>query len=423
MSLNRSIAPKIVLPNSINFPTAEKEVLENNLPLYIVSGTTEPVIRIILFFEAGKYFELKKHVSIITNGMLDKGTLTKNAYQIAESLDFYGASLRFESNLYLSSFTLSCLKSQLPYILPILNDILVNAQFPEDELEKLKSRIKQKLKINLKKSEYIATQNFNAALFGENHPFGYSLDFEDVEKIEQEDLSKHFKAHYGVNDFTFGVVAGDVGEQEMKLLQLYLGNIPQKQSFTKNHISNPSDKFLIETEKEKSVQSALRVGFTSIGRDHPDYEAFKVVNTILGGYFGSRLMSNIREDKGYTYGIYSHIIPVKDLSIFVISTEVGKEYKEKTLQEISNEIERLKNDPIGDEELLMVKNYLTGMLMKDMDGPLKTANTLKKLLSFGQNQWTVNEIHQTIQGIDSKRIMELANKYLNFDKMYKVIAS
>ena len=108
MSLNRALAPEIVLPKQINFPTAEREILDNKLPLYLVPGTTEPVVRIMLFFEAGKYFEAKKHVSLITNGMLDKGTLTKNAYQIAESLDFYGASLRFESNLYLSSFTLSC---------------------------------------------------------------------------------------------------------------------------------------------------------------------------------------------------------------------------------------------------------------------------------------------------------------------------
>jgi zinc protease len=421
--LNRTLAPEIQLPNVLNFPTAEKEVLQNKLPIYVVKGSTEPIVRLLLFFEAGRFFESKQQVSALTVGMINKGTLSRNAFEIAETLEFYGASLRIEANMYVASISLSCLKAQLPYILPVINDMLINATFPENELSQLIERAKQKLKINLKKNEFIASQHFNKALFGENHPFGYLNTKEAIENVTQEDLINHYQQHFSFNKFSFGIIAGDVGLQEIKLLNHYLGSLNYlENSALPETILSPESNKLIEISRPKSVQAAIRAGYTSIGIHHEDYTELGVVNTLLGGYFGSRLMSNIREEKGFTYGIYSFIAPLKDISYLCISTEVGVEYKDATLEEIYREIERLKNEPVGEEELKMVKNYMIGQLMKSVDGPLKMANTLKNLLIFNKSQWEVNKDLATISAITPDKIQELAKKYLNFEDMYKVIA-
>lgn len=421
--LNRNIAPEIYLPDVINFPIAEKEMLQNNLPVYIIKGSTEPIVRLLLFFEAGRYFEHKKEVAGLTAGMINKGTSTRNAFEIAETLEFYGASLQIQSNMYVASISLSCLKSQLPFILPVINDLLIDATFPENELTQLIERAKQKIKINLKKNEYIASQHFNKQLFGEKHPFGYLTTKEDIEKVTREDIEMHYKQHFGFNKFSFGIAAGEVGLQEMKLINHYLGHLQfvsdEKQSDTP-FTSEPEK--LLELPRAKSVQAALRIGNLSIGIHHADFVELNVLNTLLGGYFGSRLMSNIREEKGFTYGIYSFIVPLKDVSYLCISTEVGIEYKEQTLEEIDKEIARLKSEPVSEEELEMVKNYLIGQLMKSVDGPLKMANTLKNLVSFGQDQWQINHNLKTIKSVTPQRIQQLAQKYLNFEDMYKVIA-
>jgi zinc protease len=422
--LNRTLAPEIQLPEVLNFPTAEKELLSNHLPLYFIKGSTEPVVRLLLFFESGRYFEHKKQVSANTVGMINKGTAAKNAYQIAETLEFYGASLRIEANMYIGSVSLSCLKAQLPYILPVINDILSNSVFPEDELKQLKDRAKQKLKINLKKNEHIASQHFNKAVFGAEHPFGYLNHADDIDAVTREDLLTHYNNHFCFNQSSFGVVAGDTGPQELKLFNHYLGSLKNiAKPEIKGITLTPETEKNIEIVRPKSVQAALRIGYTTIGAKHPDFNELGVLNTILGGYFGSRLMANIREDKGYTYGIYSILSPLKDISYLCISTEVGKEYKDATLEEIYREIERLKNEPVGSEELDMVKNYMVGQLMKSVDGPLKMANTLKNLIIAGFDQWELNKNLQTVRNVSPDRIQELAKKYLNFDEMYKVIAS
>ena len=219
--LNRTVAPPTQLPQVINFPVADKEILQNSLPVYIIKGSTEPIVRLMLFFEAGRYYESKKEVAGFVASMINKGTATKNAFEIAETLEFYGASLQFQSNMYVASLSLNCLQSQLPYILPIVNDLLENASFPESELAQLQERAKQKLKINLKKNEFVASQHFNKMIFGETHPFGYLTTKEAIESVTVDDLKAHFKQHYTFNQNSFANAQGII---------LQLGNIASIQT-------------------------------------------------------------------------------------------------------------------------------------------------------------------------------------------------
>ncbi|MGB1247978.1 MAG: M16 family metallopeptidase [Chitinophagales bacterium] len=421
---NRTIAPQINNITHISVPKIEKYTLGNGLPVYTINGSSSPIVKLELFFQAGRYFETKPLVSALTAGMLNKGTSNKTAFEIVKKIDFYGAHISFSANTYTASITISCLKEYLGEILAILEEILLDATFPEEEFVQLRERAIQKLKINQLKNGYIASKHFNAALFGKNHPCGYLTTEETYRNIQIEDVKDYYKSHFSFQDFSFLIAAGNIDKDVITCIDKKLSSIPVNQNFvTEQKTFSPEKNKTQEIKIADSVQASIRVGKTLFDVHHPDYKEINILNTVLGGYFGSRLMSNIREEKGYTYGIYSFISPIIDTSYFCIATDVGLAHKEATLHEISYEINRLKNEAVGQEELDMVKNYLAGQLMKSVDGSMKIASTLRQMIIFGQDINDINEDLRVIQDVSAEQLMQLANKYLDMNEMYKVVAA
>ncbi len=419
--MNRQIAPKITLPKSLTFNQVNKEVLDNDFPIFVLNGTSQNIFQLNIIFRAGRFFESKRMLAGLTANMILKGTSTKSAYEIAESFDFYGAAVKFQANMYTAQLSLYCLTNELPALLPLLIEVMEEATFPEEELVKAKSKSKKKLAVQWEKNSFIATQNFNQAIFGIDHPFGYLSHAEILDEISRDDVVEHHKRHFQLNNDSFGLIAGKIGSKELALVNQYLGKLKVLDKGFNNAILSPNGVKDINIDAKNKLQAAIRVGMPTINIHHPDYEDLQVLNTILGGYFGSRLMSNIREDKGYTYGIYSFVNPIMDTGYFCIATEVGEKYKNQTLQEIENEINRLKEEPIGEVELSMVKNYIIGQLMKSVDGPLNMITTLKNFLIFDKKLEDVNEQLLAVHRINPKRLQDLANQYLNYQDMYKVV--
>lgn len=420
--MNRSIAPQISMPSSINLLEIDSIKLKNGLQVYSLNGCSEPVVNLTIVLKAGKYFQAKEMVAGITMSMLKKGTKNFTANEIAEKLDFLGASLNAQAGLYLVSISLSCLKDKLEDILVILKDILTENDFPQQELDLEKKKQIQNLKINQEKNNFLASVKFNEVIFGEKHPCGYRPTEELISNVSRKDLITHFNEIVKFNDKSYLVLSGDIDKNVIALIDQYLGTIAIKNTF--KNVSNP---FALATEKEHlktkkdSVQASLRIGMPLIDVQHADYLDLEILNRVFGGYFGSRLMKNIREDKGYTYGIYSYINPFIGGSYFCIATDVGLQYKENTLNEISKEINRLKTELISKEELQMVKNYHKGRIMKSVDGALRFANVLSTNLSLGLDETRINEQLKAVEEITAERLLSLANKYLNFEDMHKIV--
>ncbi|MCB9257492.1 MAG: insulinase family protein [Chitinophagales bacterium] len=420
--MNRQLAPLSSLPRHLSLNAIHKEKLANNLSLYVVEANTEDLFQLNLVFKAGRYFESKRMLAGLCANMILKGTKNKKAYEIAENFDFYGAAVKFEANMYSAQLSLYCLCSELPKLLPLLIEVIEDANFPLNEIKKAKAKTKQKLAVQWKKNAYIANQEFNQILFGKDHAFGYLSNASYLEEISQNDLLEHYKNYFSLKDDNFAIVAGSIGKAEIALLQKYLGSLSCTEGAGKlqSKIStSPAEEIRIEIPK--ALQTAVRVGKASLPIDHPDFENLQILNTILGGYFGSRLMSNIREEKGYTYGIYSFVNPIMDCSYFCISTEVGSQYKNQTLDEIEKEMNRLKEEPISEIELSMVKNYMIGQLMKSVDGPLNLSSTLKNFLIFDLEIEEINKQLEGIHKITAQKLQELAQKHLNFNEMHKVL--
>lgn len=421
--IDRTKAPETSMPSHLDLVHSKKYVLQNGLTVHYFNGCSEPVLNLSIYNTAGKYYQNKDWVAYFTMALLKKGTNNFSATDLEEKIDFLGASLYTESNMFKNSISLSCLTDNLNELLPVIVEILTECNFPEEEIALEKNKQIQKLKVNEKKNEYLASVLFSEAIFGKNHPCGKLVKEEQITAVNREDLLLHYNNRVKLDKDTIIILSGEINDDCLKQIDETIGKmkLQVKENF-------PFRPFEPENEKEivrhvvKSVQASLRIGMPlSIDFNHPDFLDLEIVNRILGGYFGSRLMKNIREEKGYTYGIYSFISNFEIGSYFCVATDVGMAYKENTIKEIYNEINRLKTEPISAEELEMVKNYHKGRIMNSIDGSMRMANVLSLLLPLGLDEEYVNKRLAAVENITSEKILYLTNKYLDLDKMTKVI--
>ncbi len=426
--INRIISPEIINinPESFGIDSLMPSIHQfpNGISYYQINKGTQDVLKIEFLFKAGTYYQEIPFSAFSTVQLLSEGTLSYTAEKIADTFDYFGAFIEKEIDRDFASLTIYCLNKHLEQLLPFVEEIVKSPQFPENEISIFKEKQKSQLTINLQKVDFIARSKFTELLFGATHPYGQKAELEDIESIEKKHLT-NFHQKYFHSDNCNILISGKIMPDSISLLAKYFGN--SKWGNTSFHISN-KDNFSIAAapqlknfiEKEDAVQSAIRIGSVMFTRQHPDFHKFKIVNTILGGYFGSRLMKNIREDKGYTYGIGSGILPLKHSGYFFISTEVGEEYTHQTLDEIYKELKKLREELVCREELSLVKTFKIGEFMRSIDGPFAIAEMIKSMIQFDLSIDYYKEYLKTIEMITPEEIQIVANKYLQDNNLYEI---
>lgn len=423
--LNRSTPPLRQIPNKINITKAEEISLSNGVQLLVINVGSEDVCRLDFNFFAGSRYQQKRIESRATMAMLTEGTAKLTSHQIAEKFDYYGSFCEHSSDRDFGKITMLSLNKYLDKSLELLEQVIKYPVFPEKELETYRIKGKQSLVVELEKVSTLARQDFFKGLFGNTHPYGVYAepqDYLDLQRIHLVDFHQKFLTS---NRCTI-VLSGKIGDTEINTLIKHFGKSTWGDKSTNLTdfpiINTPSQKKFFSL-KPDAVQSAIRIGRQLVDRKHPDYCGLVVLNTILGGYFGSRLMKNIREDKGYTYGISSSILTLRELCVFVIGTEVGAEFTSLALKEIYGEIERLKNEPISDAELDLVRNYLLGELLRSFDGAFAIADSVTSLFEYNDLDYSFFEkTIETIKTITSVQIMNLANTYLRINDLTECVA-
>ena len=420
--MNRTEAPKIKTVDAIDLLAVEQIKLDNGIPVYIINAGDQEIVKIDFVFEAGKWYEPKNLLADFVNRMMREGVKGKSAKDIADIFEFYGSNLESSVSFTNAGFQLYSLNKHLPHILPLLMEIFTEASFPEDEFLTMLNNRKQKHTERLAKNDYIANRNFLSAMWGPEHPYGRVTEFQDFENVNTGQLKDFYKGYYNASN-CFILIAGKLDDAIIKSLNSVFGTkawLGARAPQDINYIPQPNGELRLHTEKKDAVQSSVMIGNATINKYHPDFDKLSVVNTVFGGYFGSRLMANIREEKGYTYGIFSSLSSYQHGGILEISAEVGKEVSEATINEVHNEIKAMRNELIDEEELDTVKNYLTGRLMRSVDGPMKYADVYKGLILYGRDSDYINGYLHTIHEITAEEVRELSVKYLDFDRMYKV---
>jgi zinc protease len=421
--LNRAIAPPIVdaVDFQLHLKEAERYQLKNGVEVYAINAGAEEVLSLEWVFYAGNWQEDQNLVAASTNFLLRNGTSTKTAFQINEHFEYYGSYLNRACYNETATITLHSLTRHIEELLPVVKELIVDSTMPEDELAIFKQNMKQRLKVNLKKSDFVAGRLIDVSLFGENHPYGKYSKAEDFDAIRQEQLVPFYEQYYKQGKLVI-FAAGKLPSNLEELLNRYFGDLANKETGLK--------KIAIEPAKEKKsriindpdgVQGSIRIARPFPNRHHPDFMKVQVLNALFGGFFGSRLMSNIREDKGYTYGIHSYLQNHMHESAWMVSTEAGKDVCEAAIAEVYKEMKDLREELVDEEELLLVRNYLIGGILGELDGPFQIISRWKNIVLNNLTEKYFYDSINTIKTMPAEEIRELAKKYLNPEEFYELV--
>jgi len=422
-TINRSTAPETGALHFEGFPAYKQELINNHFPCYSVENFSSNVVRLDISIPSGSWVQQKALQSSSMARMLTEGTTSFNSFQIAETIDFSGAYLDVSSSPHRTILSIYAVKDILVSLLPLVKSILTEPTFPAEELKTILANNKQEFIIGNKKVMNKARRNFPALLYGNQHPYGTVIEEKHFDDLSSNDLQSLFESLPMHQSSIF--LGGNIDDDVMEQLQ----NLFSDAAFAKensiseqNCICDPAaDKEHLITVPD-AVQSALILGTPVVGRAHPDFPVLMLTNTILGGFFGSRLMKSIREEKGYTYGISSGITTRTQASHFSIQTEVMAEVTQQALNEIFSEISRLSVAPVEMNELDIARNYLFGSFLRNMDGPFALVERLQTALQdnldpnvYYRNYW------DAIAAATPADIQHMAQKYLIPENMHVLI--
>ena len=416
--LDRNIAPQLRPIDHISFVAPAIYTLKSGAKLYWRNGLQNETSKIELHFAAGSATGDPLTASLCA-GLLINGTAQKTAKQIQNALDAVGAYYDVSLSQETTVVTVYALKDQLLNAYQIFHESLFAATFPPKELQELVHERSQKFKVQQQKVSFMAQRHFQRSLFA-GSVYAQQIQLEDFQNADRSAIQAFHQQHY-LHGLKKVFLIGDISEEALQAFQVLL-NAFESQIAARKAFEWQPEQGATHIEHEGAVQSAVRIGRPLFNKTHPDFCAFSVLNTILGDYFGSRLMSNIREDKGYTYGIGSHLVENNNFGYMVIGTEVGVQTRIATFTEIQKEFERLQTELVPAEELELVKSYLMGQLLKSADGPYAMLDLFANVETMGLDLSYYDRYIAEIKAVDALKLQQLAKRYLNWEEMLIISA-
>lgn len=421
MTLDRSKAPEFQIPDKISLVPPLKRLLSNHIPLFYIHTPHIEAVKIEVITAANKKLLTtdKALVPFITLHMLLEGTKEMKSEELDHFFDHYATEVDVISNFEQSGLSLLTTKKHLSHVLPLFRSLFTEATFPDKELAKRKSQKELSISLSRDQTSARANQLYRQGLFGQNHPYGYIAEEEDVRRVTREDLKAFYSDAFLARPEIF--VTGNLEDHQLgKIEELFedLHVVPADEDIPFS--ATLIDKRLIEP-KEKAVQASIRLGQHLIPKNHPDYHALVVFNTILGGYFGSRLIKNIREEKGHTYGIYSSIGNLTPSDYWMVMADVQQGYAEEVIEEVYKEIELLKTVPVEPAEKELIRNYMIGSLMSSFSSPFDLMTRFKNVYYQGLDYNFYEEQLEFIRSFQPEDIMRIGNSYFDRDNIMEVI--
>lgn len=424
MTLNRTQQPSIRLIEEFQIKSPNLHIMPNGIPAYIFSADSEDVVRLDIMIRGGQWEQSQPLQAIFTNRMLREGSKSYTSAEIAEKLDFYGAWLDVSSSINHSFITLYSLTKYFPQTLAIVASMIKEPLFPEKEFQMVIANNKQQFLINQEKVDVLARKQLNLAMWGMNHPCGHYTSLEDYDSLTPDILRQMYHNFYYSRNCTC-YLSGHITDSIIKQLEKEFGQeewgMVKDATTLQDNMPNPTSQKQCFYERADSVQSSVCMGQFTIDCKHTDFHKLRLLITIFGGYFGSRLMKNIREQKGYTYNIGAWLATYPFRNILSVSTQAANEYIQAIIGEIRNEIDRLQNDLVSKDELSMVKNYVIGDLCRSYENLLSWSDAYIYLHSLDLPDDFFRTFQQTISEVTSNDIREIACKYLHKDEFKTII--
>lgn len=379
-------------------------------PLYTLHNSTQSVVRVSFVFRAGTSYQSVPFSASAVVNTLSEGTANLSGRAIAEGLDFVGSYYDANIDRDWSVVTFCSLKKFTRETLDIAEEVILRPTFPEREIASYCAKRKEQLHVQRSKPEQLSREIFGKALFGENHPYGKTSSEECYDNLTPEILRDFYLTHYN-RQSAFAVICGDFGEEVEERVAQILEGLPE--GVTPSREIPPAEPTpMMKMTLEGAVQSSIKIGIPLFERSHPDFIPMQVVATAMGGYFGSRLMQNLREEHGYTYGAYAAMINLDQSGYFVMSADVANEHTQSAVEEMFGELERIASEPMSKEELAIVRKIIVGDAMRVFDGPFGAADvTIENIQNGESNDYTEKFLHR-IETISPTELQSVANRYL-----------
>lgn len=413
--------PPRITPSEVDIQLAEKHTLANGVALYTLASEDFEVLRFSFVFRAGSAVQTVPFSASAAANLLAEGSTEHSAQQIAEQLDYYGSWYDVNIDRDYAYISFATLSKFFDHTLAVAEEILLRPAFLEAELRTYAAKRRQRLAIDRTKVDVEAREAFARALFGPRHPYGISSSEELYDSLTRRDVVEFYRRFY-TDERCFVVCSGRIGDHELQALGNLAGRLPRRGVVEDPRFPPPETVHEAFVDHPGAVQSSLRLGRLLFPRQHPDFVGMQVVATALGGYFGSRLMQNLRERNGYTYGVVAAMVNFERAGYFAVATQVGTDVTRQALGEIYREIELLRTDPMPEEELALVKNMMTGEMMRILDGPFGIADVTIENILCGTDNHIIGENIRRIRSMTPDDVLKLARKYLAREDLVTVVA-
>ena len=410
-----------ITPSQVDVATAERLPLKNGIDLYMLPSDDFEVLRISFVFRAGSAAQQVPFSASAAANLLAEGSRGMTGAEIAEQLDYYGSWYDVNLDRDYAYINFATLSKFFDRTLAVAEQILLDPTFPEEELRSYCAKRRQRLAIERTKVDVQAREAFAKALFGARHPYGISSDEAEYDRLTRDAVVAFHTAHYTAENCVV-VCSGRIGAHERQAIASLAERIPQRAAAAPAVSPEPQTTHAVFVEHPGAVQSSLRIGRLLFPRQHPDFVGMQVVATALGGYFGSRLMQNLREEHGYTYGAVAAMVNFERAGYFAVATQVGTDVTREALREIFHEIERLGEEPMSEEELCLVRNMMIGEMMRVLDGPFGIADVTIENILCGTDNTTIGENIRRIRRITPEEVRQLARRYLCREELVTVVA-
>ena len=413
--------PPLTIPATIEVPEAAKHTALNGTPIYAINCPEYEVVRVSFVFHAGSTTQRHPFTASATANMLAEGSRNMTSQQIAEKLDYYGSYFDINIDRDYSYITFCALSKFFTQTAEVIEEVILHPTFPEAEVATYRDKRRQQLAIERRKVETIARENFAHAIFGEKHPYGVSYPESAYDTLCREHIEEHYLARYSAENCIV-VCSGAISDEVLQRITHIASQIPASNTLTTVEFPPYDTRYNVRVQHDGAMQSSIRMGRLLFPRSHEEFVPMQVLSTLLGGYFGSRLMQNLREQNGYTYGVYSAMVNFQQTGYLAIATQVGTEVTEDALQQIATEIDRLRTERVSEQELSLVKNIMAGEMMRILDGPFGIADVTTENILCGFDNRQIEENLRRIRNTTPDEILSLAQRYLSPEDIVTVVA-
>ena len=401
----------------ISLPAIETLQPQSADGLFLFRSESTQLVKLDLLFEAGSAYQTKKLCASAAAKLLTVATPTMDSQAVAEFMDYRGILVENDIQVLHSTLSFYFLRRFADELLPVVADMIAEPSFSGKDFETWSKQRRQEILAAERKTSSVARREFYRALFGEEHPLGRHATVDDLDRLSADDVRDFIRQRYTPQNMT--VVLADAVDEG--LVQMVRSNLKiQNNRNNQNNLPTPHSELRtpLSTTLPAATQTTIRIGrVLPLAWDDPDYAKFMLLTTLLGGYFGSRLMSNLREDKGYTYGIYARTQIYRGVIVFYITADVAGGKGGEAVEEVKRELERLVNEPVPDDELSLVKTVLAGDFLRSVDGIFERSARFCDMLATCIDERLTRNLHQALADTTPQQLQHLASLYLQPQQM------